>query len=206
MLSKKCVVFTLSHLCFVELFRVPVRGCFDVNESAKWIDVFCFAFFGEGLAGFSVVWNDYWVLYRSYMFPRRFWDIYMRSGFVDKVVEMAFRHVSSFSSNLLYRVATSALLPSAEVFTLALQEFTAHLQYCPTLLHILQHTSLTLSVPRDPFEFPPSHDRQILLRVLWDVFRWICFTICGSFCAQILSTVVHWCNCSYVYHSWFPWS
>jgi hypothetical protein len=30
-----------------------------VNESAKWINVFRFAFIGEDVAGFSVVWNDY---------------------------------------------------------------------------------------------------------------------------------------------------
>ena len=50
---------TLSHLCFIERVSYSSSRVFDVNQSAIWIDVFCFAFIGEDVAGFSVVWNDY---------------------------------------------------------------------------------------------------------------------------------------------------
>jgi hypothetical protein len=120
------------------------------------------------------------------MFPCRLYGIYMRSCFIDKLVEMAFRHVSPFSSKVLYRVATNVLLPSAVKFTFILQEFPVHLQYCCTLLHILKHNTQYLNVPRDPFDLPISHNRIILHCVLWDFPVEFVFPVCGSLYAHTL--------------------
>jgi hypothetical protein len=123
------------------------------------------------------------------------YGICMRSCFTEKVWEMAFGHVSPFSCKVLYRVATNVLLPSAVTFTFVLPELSSHLQYCRTLLHILQHNTQALNVPRDPFDLPSSHDRIILRHVLWDFSGEFVFPVCGRLCAHALSMiVVQWCN------------